>query len=96
MANWLERAKREIQETHCRPTAKTDETEVSAVTAVPQPCKSEISRASNGGVTETVETTPETIIEELSPRAWVEKKSATIGSSGPSRYAPPFWRITYG
>jgi len=43
MANWLERAKREIRETPCRPTANTAETQVSSVTAVPHPSESGIS-----------------------------------------------------
>ncbi len=48
MANWLERAKREIPQSADGATAKTDEGTLSAVTAVTQPDDSENSRDSIG------------------------------------------------
>lgn len=48
MANWLERARREIPQRTGGATAKTDEGTLSAVTAVPQPGDSESSGASIG------------------------------------------------
>jgi len=48
MANWLERARREIQKTPCRPTANTDERTLTAVMAVRHPGLCEKSAASIG------------------------------------------------
>ena len=48
MANWLERAKREIQESAGRTTAITAERNLTSVMAVPKPGESKISLASNG------------------------------------------------
>lgn len=48
MANWLERAKREIPQIADGATAKTDERTLTAVTAVPKPGESENVRTSIG------------------------------------------------
>ena len=50
MADWLERAKREIPKRANRGTANSDERNLTAVTAVPKPGQSEISSA-NGDTT---------------------------------------------
>lgn len=66
MANWLERARREIQKTSSRPTVKTDETPVLAVSAVPQPGESGISRASTAS-RGSIHNGPDAGAEEISP-----------------------------
>lgn len=66
MANWLERARREIQKTSSRPTAKTDETLVLAVSAVPQPWESGISRASTAS-RGSIHNEPDAGAEEIGP-----------------------------
>lgn len=58
MANWLERAKQQIPQSAGRATAKTDERNPTAVTAVPQPGEAGNSR-------------PVTTTEEAAIRAWL-------------------------
>ena len=84
MANWLERARREIQKTPYRPTAKTAKTLVSSVMAVPQPGDFGISRASivsNGSI----HAGPDAGAEEVSPalaaayrQYWAAPESASM------------------
>ena len=83
MANWLERATREIPQSAGRATANTAERSLTAVTAVREPGESEISRASIGsngsapaaGLREieaaNKATVPMTPSEELAIRAWL-------------------------
>lgn len=71
MANWLERAKREIPQDAGRVTAIADKRNPTAVTAVAEPSKSDISRASIGsnGSAQTIVSMTET--EEAAIRAWL-------------------------
>ena len=70
MTNWLERARREIAQSADQATAVTVERNLSAVTAVPQSGKSEISTVSivSNGSTQTACMTAE---EESTIRAWL-------------------------
>lgn len=79
MANWLERARREIPQSAGWATAITDERIPTAVTAVPEPGESENSGASIGSngsapvaaLREIEANRPMTAIEESAIRAWL-------------------------
>lgn len=79
MTNWLERARREILGGNVRATAKTAQRNPMALTAVPEPSKSEVSPnsiGSNGSMqsatySETKAVAPLTDSEECALRAWL-------------------------
>ncbi len=81
MANWLERARREIPQSAGGATAKTDERTLAAVTAVPKPGEPEgawASIGSNGSAPvadsrEIVPGSPMTVVQEFAIRSWLKR-----------------------
>jgi hypothetical protein len=71
MINWLERARREIPESANRPTADSDERNLTAVTAVTDQASSENSGPSIGSI----DSAPDAVlseIEEAAIRTWLD------------------------
>ena len=90
MANWLERAKREIPQSAGRATANTAERNPTAVTAVPNPGESGISRDPKAAapkpevlvvLTGGLRQNPD-LIEAADSWEWIEERSAIMEIDG--------------
>ena len=79
MANWLERARREISSGADRATAKTAERNPTAVMAVPDPCEAEISGGSIGS-NGSARTADLQETETVVPRPWLAHIKETDGA----------------
>ena len=77
--NWLDRARREIQESARRSTANTAEGNLMAVTAVARPALQDESRSSIGS---NVSTVPTRILETESVREDFEERAAIMEFDG--------------
>jgi hypothetical protein len=92
MTDWLERAQHEIQDSLRRPTAKTAERSLTAVTAVPHLEESGISRGSNdSNGTTLVEGFPENE-RDFHPQREIQENSSQAAANTAERPFPRFSR----
>ena len=77
--NWLDRARREIQESARRPTVITAERTLTAVMTVPHPALQEESGASIGSNSSAV---PDRILETESMREYFKERAAIMEFDG--------------